>query len=61
VVLTVACGLPPNKYFLDAEREVNGVIPCHEKMDDEFEVNRGAERGCTQKEVTNPIDVCSIV
>jgi hypothetical protein len=58
VVLTVDCGYPPNKYFLDAERKLNGVTQSDEQMNAKFEVNRGAERGRTQREVTNPSQVC---
>jgi hypothetical protein len=57
VVLIVACELSQNNYFLNAENKVNGVTPSDEQMGTKFEVNRRAERGCTQTEVTNPSQV----
>lgn len=60
VVLTVACEPPPNEYFLDSESKVNGVIPSDEELGTDFEVNRRAERCCSQKEVTNSSGVCFI-
>jgi hypothetical protein len=59
VVLTIACGLLPNEYFLDAESVVNGVT-SDDKMGAKFEVNKGYDRGCTQKEMTNPSQVPSL-